>query len=187
MSDNPQYEYDTVEASPDALRELSRLGDELDDTQKRISDLMRKLKKAQEAETNLREVVIPEAMGNLGMRHFETTKGAEVEIEDVITAKIAKNAQSKAFAWLEKNGHGGMIRRKVITEFTQKQEKEAKKLEGKLRGTYPVVAVERAVHAGTLKKWVKGMIKDGEAFPRKLFGVFTKQVAKITKSSEDDE
>jgi hypothetical protein len=185
MSDG--YEYDTIEATPDALRELSRLGDELDETQQRIADLMRKLKKAQEAEVNLREVVIPEAMGNIGMRQFETQNGAEVEIEDVVTAKIAKSAQSKAFAWLEKNGHGGMIRRKVITEFNKDQEEAANGLTKDLKTKYPVVTVEKAVHSGTLKKWAKGMIKDGEKFPRKLFGVFTKQVAKITKSGCESE
>jgi hypothetical protein len=181
MSEQHDYEYETTEATPDVLIELSNLGDELDAAQTHIADLMRKLKKAQEAETNLREVVIPEAMGNIQMRRFETANGVEVVIEDVISAKIAGCRKSKAFAWLEAHGHGGMIRRKVTTEFNKEQEKAAAALTKELKGKYPLVTVEKAVHAGTLKKWVKGMIKDGEKFPRALFGVFVKQVAKIEK------
>jgi hypothetical protein len=141
----------------------------------------RDLKAAQVVETELREKVIPGLMDELGMQAFETQSGFTIRIVENVFANISEERKAAAHAWLDKNGHGGMIRRKVLVEFNREQGEDAKQLATDLHGKYPAVSQEMAVNGNTLKAWAKRMLEDGEDIPLSLFGVHTQKVAKIGK------
>ncbi len=178
------YDYDVPKPTGDVLTQLSALGNELDDAQTRITRLQNELKKAQEAERHLREEALPELMCEVGMMEFKTSRGVSVSVADVVSAKIPVNRVAEAHKWLEDHAHGGLIKRKVTTEFNREQEEAANALSEVLRKRYPLVTIDKSVHTGSLGKWAREMLKAGEAFPHDLFGVYIAKVAKITKKKK---
>ena len=176
MSEN-SYE---VESGGD-LATLADLAEKLRVAQQGIAKLEAELKAAQAVEVELRDKAIPDLMDELGMAEFETRSGFKIKIVENVFASISKDRKTRAHAWLDENGHGGMIRRKVLVEFNREQGDDAKKLATDLRGKYPAVAQELSVHGTTLKSWAKRMLTEGEDIPLDLFGIHTQKTAKIGK------
>jgi hypothetical protein len=47
------------------------------------------------------------------MREFVLRNGYRLAVEEVFNVRLPKNKIDKADEWLDKNGHGGMIKRKL--------------------------------------------------------------------------
>lgn len=159
------YGQDTKPTSSDDLARLSQLGNDLRDAEAEIERREAALKQAQNQFRYISETAIPELMKSLGLVRFETTSGAKIELGEVVSATITQANKPKAFEWLEKNGHGGMIKRMIVVLFNREQEDAANDLQNDLRPKYPGVTQEKNVHSSTLKAWVTRRLAAGEAIP----------------------
>lgn len=148
------------------LNQLAELGEELHRRERAVLEAEANLKKAQKALQDIAEIQIPEAMEDLGLAHFRTTSGFEIELEKHYHASITKENQTEAHRWLDEHGHGGMIKRNVLVAFNRDQETAARKLLADLRAAgYPGVKEEASVHSSTLRAWVKNRTEAGEEVP----------------------
>jgi hypothetical protein len=124
----------------------------------------------------LSEVTVPAAMDGVGMTGFQLGKGFSVEIKEILAASIPKDGKDAAFALLERDGAGGLIKRKVVVLFGKGEDAWAKKfIRDMAQRKKPLNAtIDMAVHAQSLGAYVRekkavGMLSDEM---RKLLGVF---------------
>ena len=167
----------------DKLTSLSKLGMELVRREKIVADAEAALQTAKMNLADLTERAIPTIMASLNMTSFKLASGHEIEIKPVLAANISEDRRDAAHAWLEDNGEGGVIKRRVVVAFSRDQEKQAAHLIRNLEKykTPMPFSVERKVEPATLKKLVKERLQAGELpeEARALLGVFEKKVAEV--------
>lgn len=179
------FNYDDVyvpeDASEDKLTRLRQLGEEMLRREAAVKDAEEKLQAAKMALSDLTEISIPRIMQDIGLEAVTLQNGRELGLNDVLSANISAERADPAHRWLEENGQGGLIKRRVVVSFSREQESQAKKLIANLnkyKTPMPYV-VDRKVEPQTLKKAVKEMKEAGTLTPEaeQLFGVYTKKVA----------
>lgn len=181
----PKEAYDYGEfqeaAAPDDLHQLAELAKQMFEAEQEVDRCTKKLEKATKALRTVAERDIPELMDKCGMAEFTTNTGLHLIVKQLVRASISKANRLKAVEWLDENGHGGLVKRKVWVDFTRDQQDAAKQLLEELREKgFENVAEDANVHPQTLGAWVRERLAEGEAFPEKLFGVNKHKVAKIS-------
>ncbi len=181
MTDEVDYSGAVTPDSTDALAELSRLGTALTQAQANVKELETSLALAKKEVVNLSETQIPELMDEVGLTRFTTREGIPFKVSDQVFASITKAKKAAALAWLDNNGHGQIMKRKVIVEFDREQEDAANELTASLVGDYgdDGVLCDKSVHASTLKAWAREQLEAGADIPLELFGIHVRRIAKI--------
>jgi hypothetical protein len=144
---------------------LERLAGELRDATTEVERLETELADAQRTVKAIAEHQIPEVMERLGLEEFKTASGLRIKISKVVCAHVNVDNRETAYAWLEENGHGGMIKRSVIVGFNKGQDADAESLRADLSKKYPAVGVKLDLNAMTLKAWVTRRLEDGDEIP----------------------
>lgn len=176
--------YSSVAPSPEDLSSLAALAQEMFDAEAAVAAAEDTLAKAKERLRHVAETSIPMLMTKVGMKDFRTTTGFRIRIDEMVSASIAPERKSEAFRWLDENGHAGLLKRRVLVEFTREQGEEAKRLIGVATGAgFTNVGEELSVHPSTLKSWAREQLASGAPLPFDLFGVSQFQRAKITTTS----
>lgn len=173
--------YSSLAPSPEDLASLSSLAQEMFDAEAAVASAEETLSRAKERLRHVSETSIPMLMTKVGMKDFRTTSGFRIRIDEMVSASIAPERKTEAYAWLDANGHSGLLRRRVSVEFTREQGEEARRLLDVARGAgFENVGEELSVHPSTLKAWAREQLASGGALPFDLFGVSQFQRAKIT-------
>ncbi len=157
-----------------------------------IPEAMLALSKLQDEFKGLIEKTLPSAMDELKTGGFEYRDGNvayDLKLDEAIQAGITEANKADAFAWLNKNGHGDLIKRQIVIEFSRDQQKLALKFMRDLaqRKTPLNPVIKETVHAATLKAFVKeqrqAFIDDqknpDDAVPVTTFGVFKQRFVKF--------
>lgn len=133
---------------------LAQYADKLVEQKALIAALKELLDEAEKEEYDLERIKIPMLMEDLGVSDFSTMDGSRIVLENVVSARIPKNKEQGAHDWLEANGLGDLITRRVV----------------------------RNVHHGTLGAWVRRKYEQGTGIeiPSEHFDVFVGQKAKVT-------
>jgi len=100
----------------DQLKELADLATELHDLRCQIANVSSILQSLQEDERELSQVTLPEKMKEIGMSTFSLKSGEKVSIKHKIKASLTKARKEEGFAWLRENGHGTLIKERVVEE-----------------------------------------------------------------------
>lgn len=127
--------------------------------------------------------VIPGLMASAGnISEFKTAAGASVTLKDELYASISAANQPAAFAWLEQQGHGGVIKDQFTVALgkgdraTQQASALQKALESLGIDDY---RRKRAVHPQTLQALLREQLAEGVDVPKETFGVYQVRRAKI--------
>tara|TARA_R100000152_G_C6691514_1_gene122993 strand:- start:247 stop:678 length:432 start_codon:yes stop_codon:yes gene_type:complete len=139
----------------DNLGRLSHLLQGLSEAEKGLELAEKLVKDCKQVIAEFSEEKIPELMAELGIDEVKTNEGEIVKVEKMYFAKIPDKHKSEAFQWLTDNGMESVIKKRVV------------ETEG--------------VHHNTLKAIVKERYESGEHIPEDLFGIFVKNVTKVTK------
>ncbi len=160
------YGEDIEPVSIEKLMEINQLALELDMSHAAVETLETQLSQAKGEVRRLSEDVLPEILLNLGHRKpIDLPCGKRIQVADVLKPSITERNKTAAFDWLDKNGHGGIIKREVKVLFDKEREQEAFELADKLRVDKYPVRLGGSVHAGTLKKFVRERLEEGVALP----------------------
>ena len=160
----------------DAVRALERAEDELQDAT--VEALVK-----QQARDDLALCAIPRIMEGLGFKpgaKIPLGGGVVVELSEDVKTKIPKARAEEAFAWLEAQGQGGLIKREIVVGFRREEQEAATELLGQL-ADYENVKEAQRVESSTLKKFVRDALARGEEVPRDLFGVFEFKEVKLKR------
>lgn len=117
------------------------------------------------------EHLIPEAMREAGMQEFTTTAGYKVKIKSDVRASIPKAREHEAFAWLERHGHGGLIKRTLEIAFAMGEDEAAAELQEELRERELSVGARKKVESSSLRALLRRLLSDkGQPVPMDIFG-----------------
>jgi len=137
------------------------------------------LKNAKEAARVLREVTIPNVMDELGLQDITLDTGQKLFITQEVYASIPAKCRDEAFAWLNANGFGALIKTQLKTVYGKGERENAAKLQIELSKRGLDTVMEESVHPQTLKAFIKEQIKNGNKIPLDLFGAQPVSIAKI--------
>jgi hypothetical protein len=168
----------------DTLRELSALCQQLRDAEREQKDAEEALKVKKADVYRLSTEDIPTLMQELGVSKIRLETGEQIEVKQEIEASLPKEdlvARQNAFAWLEANGHGGLIKTEVTAQFGREELDKAQRALELLTAEYPEASVmlDRNIHTSTLKAFIKERLAAGEDLPLELFMARPYNKAKI--------
>jgi hypothetical protein len=167
----------------DALRELTALCAQLRDAERDLSELDDAWKKKSATVRGLTEEDIPALMAELGVKKLTLESGETITVKADVECSLPKEDLEKraaALKWLEDNGHGGLIKTIVATQFGRGELEKATALAEVIATTTGKEAiVGRDVHASTLKSFLNERIAAGDDVPLELFNARPLNKAKI--------
>lgn len=131
-----------------------------------------------------REVELPEAMRSAGQLACMTEAGW-AEVKTSVSASISATNAAEAFAWLDENGHGALIKRACSWSFGREQANAAGEFVERARlileelGCEAPLTDKKSVHAQTLGAFVREQLELGVDIPRKALGVYEMTYAEV--------
>ena len=174
---------DEQEITKSQLDSLSKLAKKQLKVQKDIIKANEKLKVMNAELVKLSEIDIPSMMNEVGLNLVRLKSGDTIEVKSEAYASISDKNRPKVMAWLKKNNFDGIIKDEIKVVLGKGMTKEAERIMKALEKITAKMEVtpeeKKSIHAGTLKAFVKERIKEGKKFPRVIFGVHEKDIAKI--------
>lgn len=161
------------------MNDLSSLANLLVEADEEVEKAESALKAKKETARRLREEALPAAMQEVGMAKVTLESGKTISVALEVYASITNEKKPAAFQWLESHGFGGLIKTSVSVEYGKGEIEEARKLQSRLQSEGVMSEIDRSVHAGTLKAFLKEQLKDGKEVPLDLFGAMPVWVAKV--------
>lgn len=165
----------------DKYEELTRLVEAMEEAQKHVNECEDDLKRAQKALRDLAEFKIPELMDELGVMSLTLTNGIKVDIKEDLRISIPKDRKAEAINWLISNGHGGLVKNKVLVEFGVGEEETAKDLAEVLTDQYENVQCDSDVNTNSVKSLLKTLLEEGEDVPLETFNAYRQRVTKTKR------
>jgi hypothetical protein len=170
--------------SSDSLTRIRKLGATLVAQQAKVELLTEDLRAAKAARDATQLNDLPLLMTEVGMTSFSLADGSEITVtEDVRTSITAAHAPA-AFAWLDANGFGGLIRTKIEVEYPRDKRDVALSVSQQMSGDPDAaVRLKATVHPQTLRSFVREQIAAGRPIPMDLLSVspFNKAEVKVPK------
>jgi hypothetical protein len=164
----------------DKLHSVSLLAQQQVELENQINGIEDDLKELRKDLFKLSTQTIPERMKEIGIKSLEMDTGERLSVVKNVTASITAKNKELAHKWLVEYGHGDLIKHTVTTKFSRGEEDVAKEFVNKLNEQGLNYDVKQAVHAMTLKAFVKEQLEKGNELDMELLGVFEYEVTKIT-------
>ncbi len=137
------------------------------------------------------EMTLPQAMIDAGLETWPLANGYAFNLTTLLNGSIPKDNPEPSFAFLEKNGHGDLIKRKFTIQFGRDDLAWAKKFYADCMKRKKPLNIEQKVwvEPQTLGAFVREQYKNAaaegsnpeELVPTNLFGVFKLTYAKLTE------
>lgn len=175
--------------TPEQIARVRDLAESVVSTDELILDLSRRLTELNDKRKSIVERDLVQAMTEARLEVWPMPGGLQFELANVLNGSIPKDRQEEAFAFLEANGHGDLIKRKFTIQFGRDEVAWAKKFMQDLAKRKKPLNVEQKtwVEPQTLGAFVReqhrlaseeGKNAD-ELVPPTLFGVFKMTFAKL--------
>ena len=152
----------TVEDISGAILLRQKLVDTLNDAVLHVSRVTEKLRL-------MDEDIIPELFKNAKVDRVDW-EGHTVTVKEDIRVSILKDNKEAAYDWFERNGHGGVIKSKVLMSFAELD--DAKELIEYMRQGNYVAELDRNIHHSTLKALVKEIHADGKHVDEDIISIY---------------
>lgn len=146
-----------------------------------VEDAERILKEKSARARFLREESIPLIMLELGLTTLVLSSGETLKIKDEVYASIPKDNWPAVVEWLTKTDNDGLIKSELSVLFGRGEKKKAQALFQQLlkKGLNPVL--DEAIHAQTLKAFIKERLRAALPIDLDLFGARSTSEAIISK------
>jgi hypothetical protein len=115
----------------------------------------------------------------LGIEPEGNMPGYDTELKDFYHANIPEARRDEAFAWLDKNKHGDMIKTVITVELGRGDRKTAKAVEQALRKLEVSYSSKLSVPWNTLTAFVKEQVEKGAVLPLDILGATVGRVVKL--------
>jgi hypothetical protein len=166
------------------LSQLVKLGESLYDAEAEVLRLDAELKRAKARRDRIQNLLLPEAMEEIGITEFRTpTSHFKVQEKLVVQPKAAD--RPLVLQALEEQGAGELIKTKLEVPFNRGEEEAVASVCEALGLLGRDYKQDRSVHPSTLKKHVKDLLSRGEPLNTELFGVRTFQSAVFTSGAPE--
>lgn len=173
------YEDEVVEASDEQLAGVGTLAKQAIALERELKAIADEAKRKTLELNRILERDLPMALNAAGLASFETEDGRHVGIKEEVFASITKANEDAAHKWLRDNGHGSLIKNEFKISFTKDQDNMAGDFEEDLKQRGLDYKRNEAVHAMSLRAFVKEQIAKGTPVPMDLLSVHVQSKAII--------
>lgn len=178
---NDEYIHNEQPTDTD-LQNIAKLAREFVAADVHIRSLKMELEKVERYYEEISTVKLPEAMNAVGMAEFKLNNGYSLSVIPIFNVRLTKKNLDKADAWLQDNGHGGMIKRKLeITYPKDYINAELETLLDQLEELGFKAQEVLDVHWSTIQSWANEMKAEGEVIPEDIFNVYVGSKTVITE------
>jgi len=125
------------------------------------------IKELKAKKKELTEVVIPELFSEAGVSSLKLLDDTKVDVKPFYYARINRDKETEFFDWLQKNGHGGLI--KSHFEVWSRQGNLTTLLEEFCKHVGIEYQMKDDIHWQTLQKWYGEMCEKGIKINTELF------------------
>jgi len=164
--------------------EVVELAQEQLKLEQKVERLEEELKSVKEELRVLATEKLPEKMEELGITEFTTPDKMKIKLKEGVDSYVSEERREQANEWLEKNGHGGLIKTEVIVSFGKNEVELAHKLAKELQAQHRNATFKRSVHPMTLKAFVREQVAEGKDIPIETFGIRQIKESIITLKKE---
>lgn len=194
---DPFEDVNQVELGGNAAASITKAANEMIALEGEVAALEADLKARKAKLAEVQERKLPDLMFEIGIKEFVLTDGRRLTVKDMVVASIpSKSAidkakdeergpmlarQGEAFKWLEKNGHGDLIKNDLVIGFKKGEAKQAKALVTELRKRGINVEVNRSVNPQSLGAFCREQLAAGKALPLDVLGVHQGRKAQLKK------
>lgn len=161
------------------VSEISLLARQLVGAEKEVERAEDILKRAKEDARRLREEALPSAMDEAGVKELTLESGEKITVTTEVYCSIPVAKREEAFAWLESNNFGGLIKSDVSVAFDRGDKSKAEALVQRLVAEGLTPEMSTTVHPQTLKAFVKEQLAKGANVPLDLFGARPVNTARV--------
>lgn len=158
---------------------ITTLANEQIDLENRLEVAEANVKAIKEELRQVTEERLPEAMLACGIRDFTLEDGSKVTVHDDIATSVVADKRAQAFDWLERNGHGSIVKHMVSLSFGKGEGTNAHRAAEILREAGFAPTDKEDVHYQTLQAWGRRMAEEGIRPPEEFFHSFDVRKTKI--------
>ncbi len=171
---------DKLPLGENSLAMLNDLAEQQLAAEKAVNEAAAVLDRAERRLKDLSGRIIPEALEDLGMTSFETTGGLTMEVKVKIIAGLSEKNRVAGIKWLEDNGLGKLVKRKVTILAPKGEPEKAEDLVTRARADGLEIDDEESVHNTSLAAALREKMEDGEEVPLELMGVLRLRTTKVS-------
>ncbi|QDP61593.1 MAG: hypothetical protein Tp138OMZ00d2C19078261_54 [Prokaryotic dsDNA virus sp.] len=183
--DIPDYS-DFKEESPIAgdnlMKSLMALADEQEAAEAEVDRLNALMDEAKANLKRISEHEIPKLLDGMEGK-ISLPDGRSITLNEKIRTSVSGERKERAFDWIEKQGFGSIIKRRINIDIGKDQEALSDEIKGKLAEIDSAVIYkeERNVPWQTMDAFVKEKLGQGADVPLELFGVYHQRTTKIKR------
>tara|TARA_R100001086_G_scaffold101862_5_gene51144 strand:- start:3745 stop:4248 length:504 start_codon:yes stop_codon:yes gene_type:complete len=163
------------------LNDLTNKAEELLELEKLMDKVQAELKEVKNKYQKVSEEDIPSMLSELGLSEITMNDGSKISTSQYYSARITPDKTDEAFAWLNSNGHGDIIKNTVSVSFGREENDSALKLTSELHSKGLDPAQKKWVEPMTLKAFVREQVESGNDLPLETFNVYIGQKTRIIK------
>jgi hypothetical protein len=163
-----------------ALAEVSALAQRQVKQEQALEKAEALLAKAKEDLKYTTEVLLPNAMVELGLSEIRLETGEFIQVERKITASISENHFSDAKDWLVAHNLDGIIKHAVSLSFSKGEGAKAEKALTVLVEAGFTPQDKESIHYQTLNATVREQLGKGVDMPADIFGIFEVVKTKVS-------
>ena len=169
MSDLDLSEIEEV-AGPtnEQLEQVAALAKSQTAAELKIEQLTEELRVAKEDWRKIAQELLPDAMAACHLKEFTLEDGRQIKIKDDVFASIPVAALPQAAQWLKAHNHGAILKNEFKVPFGAGEDDQAKVLTTFLEANGVDFNNRVFVHPGTLKRWVKDQLAEGNEVPKSI-------------------
>ncbi len=135
------------------------------------------LKQCKMIERKINQEEIPALMEYLGFEKITLASGQVLSVKDAVQCSIPVDKRDGAYVWMDKHGHGDLIKTAVTAKFARGESEKAYNATKALDALGITSSLTESVHTGTLKAWAREELSQGHSLPANFFKI---HVVKIT-------
>lgn len=162
------------------IQDLVAMATALLEAQAEVMRLDAALKDAKAKVTLLSETSVPCALQELELQSFTLESGKTIALKKEVYASVSAESMPACVEWLEAHEADGIVKREVSLRFGKDDGEMVRQLVEDLRQQGLVPDVTFAIHASTLKAFIKERLEQALPIDLELFHVRAVFVAKIS-------
>lgn len=164
------------------LTELTALAETYFKYQQAYDELVARAAKGKEKLDFITQVLLPNAMREIGLTEFRLADGRRMVSAPIISASVTEDTMPMAESWLAEHKLDGIIKHQVICEFGKGENEQAKKIVEMLREAGIIdVQDKKSIHYQTLCATIREQMRAGVDFPEEPFHLFITDQVKVSK------
>jgi hypothetical protein len=160
------------------VAELALLQIRLEDDIERAEEGVKRLKSRLR---NVAESLLPAAMTEAGVATVTLANGAVLKRSPFYSAHISEERSVAAFAWLREHGFSDIIKNQLTADIKAGQDNMVGHVADELAQLGISYTQKSAVHAATLKAFIKEQYEAGNPPPAEVFGTFVGEKVTIKR------